>query len=419
MNDNLFKVFSLILLAAAIALSPSFSFGSLPDGKAIEIRAEDILIMILGLIWIADFLISGRREIKKPPLLLPVLAWLGIGFASVLTNWILGKLKFERGFFYFLKEIEFFVLYFYVFYEIKNISSAKLIISSWFFLAALNVGYVVYYLLIGAPLRKYGEYGIGAICEWGVFPSGCFFLLFFIFLYNIFLYYFFNLNISKFKKLCLGFLSISPVVGAFSSGSKTIFLAVIFSFVLTAMLFFRKRNKLFKKVLATALSLFLMIIFLLLVMARVPVVNERVVKVSSPSGFISDVKRDRINFIKKNFKEIMNKKSFLLPVLGFGIGYVGEAHNQYLRNFIETGIIGSVIFLILIFVVIKTTWQAYLKNEDNLSIGLSAGFLTATLAMLFCSLATEPFIVVKPSEVYWFFGGITMAVLSLNKKAGY
>ena len=75
MNDNLFRVFSLILLAAAIALSPSFSFGSLPDGKAIEIRAEDILIMILGLIWIADFLISGRREIKKPPLLLPVLAW--------------------------------------------------------------------------------------------------------------------------------------------------------------------------------------------------------------------------------------------------------------------------------------------------------------------------------------------------------
>jgi len=42
--------------------------------------------------------------------------------------------------------------------------------------------------------------------------------------------------------------------------------------------------------------------------------------------------------------------------------------------------------------------------------------LVATLTMLFISLATEVFTVVKPSEVYWFFAAITMAVFSINKK---
>jgi len=54
----------LILLAAAIGLSPSFSAGEIIGGRIIEIRVEDILIVILGLVWLANFLVSGR-EIGK------------------------------------------------------------------------------------------------------------------------------------------------------------------------------------------------------------------------------------------------------------------------------------------------------------------------------------------------------------------
>ena len=104
---KIFQNFPLVILAAAIGLSPSFSAGEIAGGRVVEIRAEDILIVILGLVWIANFLISGRKKIEKPPLLLPILVWLGIGFFSLLTNWIFGNLDISRGFFYFLKEIEF------------------------------------------------------------------------------------------------------------------------------------------------------------------------------------------------------------------------------------------------------------------------------------------------------------------------
>lgn len=129
------------------------------------------------------------------------------------------------------------------------------------------------------------------------------------------------------------------------------------------------------------------------------------------------IQEDRIDFIKKSAQEASEKESLMSFFIGMGAGSVGEVHNQYLRNFIETGIIGSIIFLILIFAIIRKSWQGFLKNEDNFLVGLSAGLLIATLAMLFCGFATSPFIVVKPSEVYWFFAAMIMfTLISLENK---
>ncbi|GAG71502.1 unnamed protein product, partial [marine sediment metagenome] len=118
-NKVLFANLELILLIIAIAFSPSFSAGVIEGGRVVEIRVEDVLIVIFGLAWIASFLISKKEKIKKPPLLLPILAWLGIGFFSILINLIFTNIGISRGFFYFLKEIEFFFLYFFIFYHIK------------------------------------------------------------------------------------------------------------------------------------------------------------------------------------------------------------------------------------------------------------------------------------------------------------
>jgi O-antigen ligase len=140
------------------------------------------------------------------------------------------------------------------------------------------------------------------------------------------------------------------------------------------------------------------------------------ISISSLEIFWEHYKVSRLDDAIKPAFQASLESSAHLPFLGLGKGYVGEAHNQYLRNFIETGIIGSLIFLILIFALIRKSWQGFSKSTDGLVVGLSAGLLVATLSLLFISFATEPFIVVKPSSVYWFFAGITVAALSLNKK---
>lgn len=422
---KLFQNLPLALLAAAIALSPSFSGGHLAGGKIIEIRAEDILLVILGLAWIANFLISGRKKIEKPPLFLPIFVWLGIGFLSLLANWIFGKLSIATGYFYFLKEVEFFFLYFYVLYHIKNISSAKFLIKLWVFLGAFNAGYVIYQLIRGSRFDtgigfRSGEYGTSAIGEWGVFPTGAFFLMIFIFLFNIFLFYFSNLNISVFKKWLLGAVTISPLIGVIGSASKTNFLGFIVALLLALFFLFLKKKNFNTILIAILILIFISSVFIFIFRSN-PFIGERLSSVFNFTNLRSNYEAGRVVVMESQLEESFRSpsRSLLLPFFGFGKGYVGEAHNQYLRNFIEAGLIGSIIFFILIFAIIKKSWHGFSKSQDTLSTGLSAGLLVATLVMLFLSLATEAFIVVKPSEVYWFFAGLTIVVLSLNAKKEY
>jgi len=403
------KDLPLILLFSAIALSPSFSVGRFGGGKIIEIRIEDILIVILGLIWLVNILISGKKRLEKPPLFFPILIWLSIGFVSVLTNWFFRNLSFDRGFFYFLKCLEFFIFYFYIFYHLKNIESAKFITNFLIFLGTVNVGYVVYQAITGLQV---GEYGAGAVGERGVFPTGAFFLIFFVFFLNIFLYYFLNLNISILKKGILGIIAMGPALGVFGSDSKTNFLGLVFALFLTLFfLFLRKKS--FKLILVSILILILVAFIFIFALNHIRFVS-RLFPMFFPSRIIADFIRGRLIFIKPVFKEALERPLFLF--FGSGIGYLGESHNQYVRNLVETGIIGSLAFLFLIWIIIKKSFKIYSKSRDGFSLGLSAGLLVATLTMLFLSVATDSFIVVKLASVYWSFTAVTMAVIYVNQR---
>jgi len=410
------KILSLIFLAGAIAFSPSFPAGKLADGKVIEIRIEDILIFILGFLLIVNFLASEKTKTERPPLFFPILAWLSMGFLSVLTNWSFSDLDIGRGFFYSLKEVQFFIFYFYVFWSIKKIDSAKLLVKVWVIFASINVLYVIYQMIFGS---KRGYYGTAAIGEWGPFPTGAFFSLIFIFLFNLFLYYFLNLKNSAFLKITLGIFTFSPVLGVIGSGSQTAFLATGFAIFLSLFFYFLKSQK-SKKMILFFVLIVLLLTFLLIIFYfesyNILGASRGKDVLSLKNAYDLYLIKRWDDIIKPLFLRFSGEMSFLDIILGKGKGYVGEAHNQYLRNFIETGIIGSLIFFILIFSIIGKSWKGFSKNRDRFAVGLSAGLLISTITLLFISFATEPFIVVKPSSVYWFFAAMALTVLSLNKK---
>jgi len=401
--------FPLILLSGAIALSPSFSKGEIAGGRVIEIRIEDILLVILGLVWFADFLIAGRKKIVKPPLLLPVSIWLGIGLISVLINLIFMNIELSRGFFYFLKEVEFFFLYFYLFYHIKNISSSKCIIKFWIFLGLINVFWVIYKMSKG--LRTLQEYGAGAIGEASVFPSGGFFLILFIFLFNILLFYYLNFRISNLKKMILTIMVISPSLGVFSSISRTCFLGIIFSLILT-FLFYSLKKGIIKVFFIGILVLIFVGTIFFFVLQKFPV-EKRVFAIDYAFSSLRDV---RFNIWRSQISEAFEHSSILNIFLGCGKSIrltYEESHSQYVRNFIETGIIGSLAFFFLIFSIIRKGLKEFLSNKDPFLTGLSSGVLVSTFTMLFISIPAEAFIVVKINEVYWFFVALTMATSKL------
>lgn len=413
MKKSYFKNLPVILLAAAIALSPSFSAGEIEGGRIIEIRIEDILLVILGLVWIANFLISGRKKVEKPPLFFPIVLWLSVILISTLTNWTFQNIGFSQGFFFLLKEIQFFFLYFYLFYHIKSFSFSKFIIKFWIFLGLVNVAWIIFELITGLRISYY--YGPTAFIEpEGPLPSGGFFLLIFIFLFNILLYYYFNLNISNLKKGLLAIATISPVIGVLTSGSRASFFGLIFAFILT-FLFYSFKKGFFRSSLV-GIFVFIFIISIPLIFPQLDIMNRFLNPETTFEQFNLENPASRISIWKNQLLYVAERPLFLLFGLGKSIILKGEQpHSQYLQNLNETGIVGSLIFLFLMFAIVKKSFQGFFKGKDPFLIGLSSGLLVATLTMLFISIAAEAFMVVKIAEVYWFFVALTMAVLVLNK----
>jgi len=406
-KKSYFKNLSLVFLAAAIALSPSFSAGEIEGGRVLEIRIEDVLIVILGLVWIASFLISGRKNIKKPPLFLPILAWLGIGFFSLLTNWMFGNIGLSRGFFYFLKEIQFFFLYFYLFYHIRTFHSSKLIVNFWVFLGVANVSIVLFQLIQGF---RFGDYGPGLFMERGPLPSGGFFLILFVGLFNVLLYYYSHLTIFKIKKGGLALCVMAPIIGVIASGSRTAILALVLAVILSLFLY-QFKNRGLKTFFITLLVFIIIGGTFIGLSGRVPYILG-----ISPERALPSIKV-RAGIWEDQLSAFPDNLFHTLFGLGKSVYLTGEeSHSQYVRNFIETGVVGSLLFFILIFAIMKKSWYGFSRGKNRLLIGLSAGLLVNTFVMLFISIAGEGFLVVKPNEVYWFFVAITMAVLTISKK---
>jgi len=393
----------LILLVIAISFSPSFSAGVIEGGRVVEIRVEDVLIVIFGLAWIAGFLISKKEKIKKPPLLLPILAWLGIGFFSILINWIFMNIGISRGFFYFVKEIEFFFLYFYVFYHIKNCDSVKSILYFWVISGVISIGLIVLQFIEGTG---YGAYGPSMFMEKGPLPSGGSFLILFANLFNIFLYYYSNLKLSRMKKNILLLCILSLPIGIISSGSRTSILGLILVVVLSLFLYQFKYGAIKSIFIILGLLIIIGVIFYF-VSDKVPyILNLAPERALASINLRSGIWKAQIETMPEN-----------LFYYFFGMGksvrlYAEESHSQYVRNFIETGLIGSLIFFFLIFVIIKKAFRGFSLRKEPLLIGLSSGLLVSTIAMLFISIAAEGFLVVKINEIYWFFVAMTMAALS-------
>ncbi len=417
MQTRWYHNLGLILLAFAIALSPRFSIGQLSGGiagsKIIDIRIEDLILAGLILLWVVQFLFSKRTTFQKPLLFFPIALWLGFGLLTTLLNIILGNIEPFRAFFFSLKETEFFILYAYVFSHIPDIASAKRLLGFWLFLGLANTLWAIVQLVGDLRINYY--YGPTLFAEpQNPLASGLFFVILFLFLFNVFLYYYANLNISALKKIFIAFPILLLLIGAFASGSQTAFASLIGGLFASLVLYTMKSNAQKFFLLSSLLGGVAVIVLLFFTLNPYPI--GRQTSTDRIFGELSLSRQgSRINiwkfYLTKTFEQPLG------PFIGFGKSFVGEAHDQYIRNFLETGIIGSILFLFLVFAIIKESFLSFSKSNDHFIVAVSAALIVLTCAMLIASIPAESFIYgAKISALYWFFTAITLSALSLSKK---
>lgn len=94
------------------------------------------------------------------------------------------------------------------------------------------------------------------------------------------------------------------------------------------------------------------------------------------------------------------------PLFGFGFALSGEvwAENYYLRLLAEHGIIGFIIFFLLLTTLVKETAVNLNLNAKFRPVAL--GYLGSIVGILLASVAADKFLVVRLATPFWLIGGL-------------
>jgi O-antigen ligase len=104
------------------------------------------------------------------------------------------------------------------------------------------------------------------------------------------------------------------------------------------------------------------------------------------------------------------------PILGHGVTGYSFVDAQYPRVLTETGILGFMAFMYLLFSIFRLAVNNLRTVTTPLFKGLCMGFLAGFIGLLVHALAANTFIIVRIMEPFWFFVGIVAVLPELERQ---
>jgi len=431
---NLEKLFfTLFLMVIIVPKIPLVSTGS-----RVAIRFEDIFIVYL---WVVTFIYILKKGMKVPKN--TVFFWIGLYLLSGLTSTTLGYFRGDVTTpLFFLRKVEYISLFFfaYLLLDKNNITKFyKLVFIS--FGIVLFVGVIQYsgilnqlgitqlflrylqpmssrfWVPLNAPTRSVcstfdGNYDLGG---------------YFILTIPFFLLLYFGKNIEYKKAILLGFISSLILLGFSGSRGPIIAIFLIILFVVIKHLFFSTQRKMIK-------ALFISIILLTLFVGGYRMFFKLFFKRSSNLIMIFTGDTASLNLKKLDESVYRRQKHWIMsynafityPLFGMGMGAFSEyfvtPDGQYIQALGETGLTGLVLFLCMLFYIIKMNLRTkyYLENlaQDRLN-ELNRNFIMALslgiLGLMADSVTISIFDSSKVAMCFWSFVGVAAKLNSIIK----
>lgn len=383
---------ALSILIFSMLLSPELGLGNIP-GRTVILRVEDIFIIIIFIGWLAK--VSLNKEfglLRSTPLNKPILIYVTICVLSTLLGMLQGDRKVNESTFYLMKYIEYFLIFFMVVNNIKDLRQVKVFI----FLILLTCFLICVYawknipsgVRLSAPFEgKEGE--PNTLAGYLILMMG---------LILGFLAYARPLTKRFFFFVFLGFAAI-PFLFTLSRGGWLAFFCMFITFIAV--------NKKFK------LSLIFISISIMLLLPHVMPqrIYDRISSTFTPGKTYTVLGMDipleesavaRIESWKVGF-ELWLKK----PILGYGVPSGIVIDNQYTRVLNETGIVGFIAFMWLLLRIFKMGLKTYHASESSeFASAVSLGFITGFMGIVTMSLSAAAFIIIRIMEPFWFLAGI-------------
>lgn len=394
-----FKIeYGIYILIFSMLLSPEIKLAEIP-GRSVVIRIDDFILITVFFAWIVRLAIKKELGLlKNTQLNLPIILYIIICIAFTLKGIIIGDVKPVKSFFYVLKYIEYFILFFMVANVCKTEKDAK----KYLIAALITCIIVVVYgytqlgtgVRVSAPFEDIpGGGGGGEPATLG----GYFILVLGIFL-GIFLH---SKNILT-KIVSIGsFLLIIPPL--FQTLSRASYMA--FTVMIVTAIILTKRNKI------TLITMLIIVLLILPLVLPHNVVN-RVLETFQGKEYqtgITTVKLDESSSARiGSWTTVLNEKLPKHFFTGYGITGVGFIDGQYFTVLGELGVIGFLSFIWILLRIFKIVWRLYRNAPDDFIKSISFGYLIAFIALLFHAITANTFIIVRVMEPFWFLTAIVV-----------
>ncbi len=397
----------LYLVLFSMLLSPEFTISGsrLAEGRAVILRLEDLLLVAIGLSWLAKTAVNKELGlVVKTPLNRWIFLYSLVTFTATLIGYLLGTVKTSAGFFYVIKYLEYFIVYYLTVNNLRDRPQAWRLVMTAFVTAAVvslvGAAQIPSGQRVSAPFE--GEIGEpntlgGYLLFMGAVVAGL------------------ALETERLRQrvMCLGLLALMAIPFAFTL-SRASYLGVI-PVMLTLTVLARRRF-----VMGTILGAMLLVSPILLPTLLPQPVKQRIIATFQPERNQTTVRVGRLGFDPSTSERLVAMRSAIdgwlqRPILGYGVTGFRFMDAQYARTLVETGALGLAAFLVLLWVVLRSGLTSYREARDPDIRGLALGFVAGTVGLIFHAVGANTFIIVRIMEPFWFFAGVVVTLPALRE----
>jgi hypothetical protein len=390
--------FGLYVVVFSMLLSPEITAGGgLAERRELTFRTEDFVLIVIGFTWFAKTAVNKELGlVARTPLNRPIVAYIAVNVVATLLGYLTGSVRTAAGYFYVLKYIEYFVVYYMVVNNLRDRAHARRLL-----MAALLTAAIV--SVIGIMQVPSGE-RVSAPFEGEAGEPNTFggYLLFMMALAAGIALESTSLTV---RTRCLALLALMAVPFVFTL-SRASYLGVVPAFLgLTALATHRRA-------LVAVLVLVLVCSPFLLLVAPGAVV-DRVLYTFQPEASQPTVRLGKVGLDPSTSARILSLQQALKgwtqrPILGWGVTGFGFMDAQYARVLVETGIVGLAVFLWLVAAVLRAARAAHRQLTDPLDRGLAMGFIAGTIGLLAHAIGSNTFTIIRIMEPFWLVAGIVV-----------
>jgi O-antigen ligase len=398
---------ALYVLILSMLLGPEIVIGATAGGslgRGVTLRVDDFILVIIGFSWLARMALYKELGLfLRTPLNRPIAFYILACLVSTLLGILVGRVSVKTGFLFVLKYFEYMAIYFMV---VNHLDDKKQIHH---FLWALLFTCVAVSLLGMAQIPEGGRVSAPFEGEAGEPNTFGGYLVFMIAITTgLFLTTDSTRDRLIFGAICA--ISFIPFLYTQSRGSYLAFPPMLLTFAWLS----EKRK--------------LIIVFLLFIALLLPIVAPQAVRDRIAYTFTQrlhpgqQVHIGNVRLDTSTSARLMSWKDALRdyvshPVFGFGVTGYGFVDAQFPRVLVETGLVGLVSFVFLLWAILIQGKSVFNQTNDLFHRGISMGFLAGFIGLLVHAIGANTFIIVRIMEPFWFVLAMVVMMPELESKS--